>query len=195
MKTVLLDSSPSVNINLRPNPPGHVESFIRNKGQPILGQNLSMFYHFVPLNAHSDPHLKEVLSVPETDDTSPETIDSLKELSKNEKILKGEDVTSTLLDEQVLGSDFEKEARKYMKAAKPNQIDTFETTEDPKELEIPSEKNAAELATIIAAAQPPRRHKYVTKPKKRKPMKAKEKTVKKKRLSAFKVFSKPSKKK
>ena len=192
MKTLVLDSSPSVNIHLRSNPTGHVESSIRNKGQPILGQNQSMFYHFVPLNDHSNPHLKELLSIPETDDTPPETIDSLKELSKNEKISKGKDVTNNFLDEQGLGSDFEKEAKNYMKTSKPDQIDTFEPNEDTKEQEIPSEKNAAELATIIAAAQPPKsttsklKKKRIRKP----PMKAKKNIVKKKKLSTFKVKNK-----
>ena len=182
MRTVVLDSSPSIplhdpsNIPLNVSPPYTNHS--KKRGQPLLGQRQVHYTHFIPMGEGSE-HIKELLGIEETDDSEAEVIEGKKELLHEEKVVKGEE--KSVSKDLPFDSGFEKEAKDFSDTPKNYEEDTFEDT-DQSTAETTTKKNDAEIATVIAAAQPkksPAKRSY--KPRKKKTAKKPPKKMKKMR--------------
>ena len=174
MKTVILDSSPSVNlhepsnITLNVSPP-YTNLTKRRGGQPLLGQRQVNYTHFVSMGEGSE-HMKELLSLEETDNTESKAIAGREELMKAEKVMKGEEkksVTNPNFD-----PNFEREAKEFVnKPQNHDKEDTFEgsNNDDDESATDTNAKNFAEVATLIASTQPKKSPaRKTSKPKKKK---------------------------
>ena len=95
MKTVILDSSPSIPLHIPSNISLNVSPAYTNKsklkGQSLLGQKQLQYTHFVPTGGGSE-HIKQLLGIQETDTSETKPIEGYKELLKAEKVMKGEEV-------------------------------------------------------------------------------------------------------
>ena len=174
MRTVILDSSPSIplhdptNVSLNVSPVYTLQT--KRCGQPLLGQKQVQYTHFVPMGEGSD-HIKELLGLEDTDDSESKPIESKNELLKAEKIMKGEENSSSI--DPTFDSKLEKEAKEFMVAPEIHNEVSLSTNEHNDESNTNSSaKNDAEIATLIAATQPRKTsNKRTSKPKKRKPAK------------------------
>ena len=96
MKTVILDSIPSVNCHIPSNIPLNVSPAytFKTKGQPVLGQAQVKYTHFVPVQGSSSEKIKNLLEVDETecvtDNLNSKPIEGYGELMKAEKVMMGE---------------------------------------------------------------------------------------------------------
>ena len=183
MRTVVLDSSPSIplhdpsNIPLNVSPPYTNHS--KKRGQPLLGQRQVHYTHFIPMGEGSE-HIKELLGIEETDDSEAEVIEGKKELLHEEKVVKGEE--KSVSKDLPFDSGFEKEAKDFSDTPKNYEEDTFEDTDQSTAETTTTKKNHAEIATVIAAAKPkksPAKRSY--KPRKKKTAKKPPKKMKKMR--------------
>ena len=194
MKTLILDSSPGIHIKNPDNIPLNVSPVYksRGKGQPLLGQKRSQFSHFVTLGSHSN-QVKELLKVPESEILDTKPVESFDELIKAEKIATGN--TSFPPKSQATNfydAGFEHAAKEYVKEPQLYQESSYHQKHHPP-LKI-TEKNDAEVANIIAAAQPnvkpikakPRQKKKPTPRAKAKPQKKKD--VKTTSMKSFRVL-------
>ena len=175
MRTVILDSSPSIplhdptNVSLNVSPVYTLQT--KRRGQPLLGQKQVQYTHFVSMGEGSD-HIKELLGLEDTDDSESKPIESKNELLKAEKIMKGEENSSSI--DPTFDSKLEKEAKEFMVAPPEihNEVSLSTNEHNDESNANSSAKNDAEIATLIAAT-PPRKTstKRTSKPKKRKPAK------------------------
>ena len=118
----------------------------------MLGQPQVRYSHYVPLGEGS-LHLKKLLELPESDTSATQAVAGYDDLMIAEKINTG-DIKSSASTPPVLDQTFTRDAKKYLEEPKTTREDTFE----PKaELPATTEKNDAEIATIIAAGQPQKR--------------------------------------
>ena len=171
MRTVILDSSPSIplhdptNVSLNVSPVYTLQT--KRRGQPLLGQKQVQYTHFVPMGEGSD-HIKELLGLEDTDDSESKPIESKNELLKAEKIMKGEENSSSI--DPTFDSKLEKEAKEFMVAPEIHNEVSLSTNEHNDESNANSSaKNDAEIATLIAATQPRKTStKRTSKPKKKK---------------------------
>ena len=130
MRTVVLDSSPSIplhdpsNIPLNVSPPYTNHS--KKRGQPLLGQRQVHYTHFIPMGKGSE-HIKELLGIEETDDSEAEVIEGKKELLHEEKVVKGEE--KSVSKDLPFDSGFEKEAKDFSDTPKKYEKGTFEDTD------------------------------------------------------------------
>ena len=192
-KTVILDSSPSIalheptNISLNVSPPFTTQS--RKRGQPLLGQRQVHYTHFVPMTAGSD-HIKELLAIEETDNSESKAIEGRNELLKAEKVVKGEE--KSFSSDPPFDSSFEREAKEFMETPQKHNEDTFQVNNDDDDNESPTgttAKNDAEIATLIAATQPPKKPtRKPSKPRKKKP--AKKIPQKTKKIKKYRIMKK-----
>ena len=175
MRTVILDSSPSIplhdptNVSLNVSPVYTLQT--KRRGQPLLGQKQVQYTHFVPMGEGSD-HIKELLGLEDTDDSESKPIESKNELLKAEKIMKGEENSSSI--DPTFDSKLEKEAKEFMVAPPEihNEVSLSTNEHNDESNTNSSAKNDAEIATLIAATQPRKTsNKRTSKPKKRKPAK------------------------
>ena len=92
MKTIILDSSPSVNLhepsNISLNVSPAYTGQSKKRGQPLLGQRQMHYTHFVPMG-QSSPHIKELLAIEETDNSESKATEGRNDLLKAEKVMKG----------------------------------------------------------------------------------------------------------
>ena len=190
MKTVILDSSPSIplhipsNISLNVSPAYTSKSKL--KGQSLLGQRQLQYTHFVPMGGGSE-HIKELLGIQETDTSETKPIEGYKELLKAEKVMKGEEVSSTISPS--FDSKFEQESKEFMETPQIQKDDTFEADDQEKSAPEITARNDADIATLIAATQPKKSPKRT--PKKRKYAKKAPKNIKK--MKKFKIIRKKKK--
>ena len=192
-KTVILDSSPSIalheptNISLNVSPPFTTQS--RKRGQPLLGQRQVHYTHFVPMTAGSD-HIKELLAIEETDNSESKAIEGRNELLKAEKVVKGEE--KSFSSDPPFDSSFEREAKEFMETPQKHNEDTFQVNDDDDDNDSPTgttAKNDAEIATLIAATQPPKKPtRKPSKPRKKKP--AKKIPQKTKKIKKYRIMKK-----
>ena len=192
-KTVILDSSPSIalheptNISLNVSPPFTTQS--RKRGQPLLGQRQVHYTHFVPMMAGSD-HNKKLLAIKETDNSESKAIEGRNELLKAEKVVKGEE--KSFSSNPPFDSSFEREAKEFMETPQKHNEDTFQVNDDDDDNESPTgttPKNDAEIATLIAATQPPKKPtRKPSKPRKKKP--AKKIPQKTKKIKKYRIMKK-----
>ena len=171
MKTIVLDSSPSINLHDPSNIPLNVSpAYInrsKNRGQPILGQKQVDYTYFVPMGSGSD-HIKELLALEETDNSEAKPIEASDELLKAEKMIKGEEKPSS--SEPPFDSSFEKEAKQFMDTPQTHKEDTFQVNDD--ESADTSVKNDSDFANLIAASQPKKsNYRKPSKPRRKKPAK------------------------
>ena len=175
MRTVILDSSPSIpihdptNVSLNVSPAYTLQT--KRRGQPLLGQKQVQYTHFDPMGEGSD-HMKELLGLEDTDDSESKPIESKNELLKAEKIMKGEENSSSI--DPTFDSKLEKEAKEFMVAPPEihNEVSLSTNEHNEESNTNSSAKNDAEIATLIAATQPRKTStKRTSKPKKRKPAK------------------------
>ena len=153
MKTIILDSIPSIPLRI-PDAQLNVSPAYRTKtrGQPLLGQPQVRYSYYVPLGEGSR-HLKKLLELPETDASTTNPVGGYDELMKAEKINVG-DIKSSASAPPIQDQAFSRDAKKYLGKPKTARGDTYEPKAD---LPPTTEKNDAEIATIIAAAQPQKR--------------------------------------
>ena len=157
MRTVILDSSPSIplhdptNVSLNVSPVYTLQT--KRRGQPLLGQKQVQYTHFVPMGEGSD-HIKELLGLEDTDDSESKPIESKNELLKAEKIMKGEENSSSI--DPTFDSKLEKEAKEFMVAPPEihNEVSLSTNEHNDESNANSSAKNDAEIATLIAATQP-----------------------------------------
>ena len=154
MKTVILDSSPSINLhdpsNIQLNiSPAYINRS-KNRGQPILGQKQIEYTYFVPMGSGSD-HIKELLALEETDNSEAKPVEGSDELLKAEKMIKGEEKPSS--SEPPFDSSFEKEAKQFMDTPQTHKEDTFQVNDDESAADT-SLKNDSDFANLIADSQP-----------------------------------------
>ena len=172
MRTVILDSSPSIplhdptNVSLNVSPVYTLQT--KRRGQPLLGQKQVQYTHFVSMGEGSD-HIKELLGLEDTDDSESKPIESKNELLKAEKIMKGEENSSSI--DPTFDSKLEKEAKEFMVAPPEihNEVSLSTNEHNDESNTNSSAKNDAEIATLIAATQPRKTStKRTSKPKKKK---------------------------
>ena len=172
MRTVILDSSPSIplhdptNVSLNVSPVYTLQT--KRRGQPLLGQKQVQYTHFVPMGEGSD-HIKELLGLEDTDDSESKPIESKNELLKAEKIMKGEENSSSI--DPTFDSKLEKEAKEFMVAPPEihNEVSLSTNEHNDESNTNSSAKNDAEIATLISATQPIKTSTNMTsKPKKKK---------------------------
>ena len=87
MKTIVLDSSPTVPIRIPDNVSFNVSPAYqgrKTKGQPLLGQSQVKYTHFVPMGDAS-PNIKKLLEIPESDTSTLKPIEGYQEVLKEEK--------------------------------------------------------------------------------------------------------------
>ena len=189
MKTVILDSSPSIplhipsNISLNVSPPytGHS----KKRGQPLLGQRQSHYTHFVPMG-HKSEHIKELLGIKQTDTTETKPIEPYKEALKAEKVEQGDGKNSS--SEPPFDSSFEQEAKDYVAAPNTYKEDTFQVSDQEVTPSITA-KNDAETATLVAATQPKASSTRKT-PKQRKKKNMKKNAKKTKKMTKLRIMRK-----
>ena len=189
MKTIVLDSIPSIPLRI-PDVQLNVSPAYRAKtrGQPLLGQPQVRYSHYVPLGEGS-LHLKKLLELPESDTSPSKPVAGYDELMKAEKISSG-DIKSTGSVPPIQDQAFVRDAKKYLEEPKTSREDTY----NPKEnLPATSEKNDAEIATIIASAQPQKRSPPAARTKARTQSKPSRKKTATKPLKTFRVIGKKKK--
>ena len=187
MRTIILDSSPSVNLHEPSNVSLNVSPVYTNqskrRGQPLLGQRQANYTHFVSMNEGSE-HIKELLALEETDNSESKAIEGRDELLKAERIMKGEEPKSTT--DPSFDSNYERDAKEFIETS-PNQ------KEDPFQDEVAentSLKNDSEIATLIASTQPKKAPtRKTSKPKKKKNVKKNQKNTNKK-LKKYRIMRK-----
>ena len=192
MKTVILDSSPSVNlhepsnISLNVCPP-YINLSKKRGGQPLLGQRQVNYTHFVSMGEGSE-HMKELLSLEETDNTESKAVAGRDELMKAEKVMKGEEKGA--LPDPVFDFTFEREAKEFVNhTQKHDEEDTFKVDNDDESATDTNAKNFAEIATLIASTQPRKSPaRKPSKAKKKKPAKKNQKKIKK--IKKFHIMKK-----
>lgn len=183
-KTVILDSYPTASINfpsfvpLNTSPPLFPR---KHKGQPLLGQRQAKYTHFIPMRDESS-QVKDLLTIQDTETSEPETIQPYQQLLKNEKILTGENQTSST-EGSITDSSFKKEAKEYVQTPNTFSKDNYQGKE---ESEATTEKNDSEVATIIAAASKPKPRASRAKTS-RKPTKKQKAKPKSQKLKNFRV--------
>ena len=133
------------------------------KGQSLLGQKQLQYTHFVPTGGGSE-HIKQLLGIQETDTSETKPIEGYKELLKAEKVMKGEEVSSTISPS--FDSKFEQESKEFMETPQIKKEDTFEADDQEKSTPEITARNDADIAPLIAANQPKKTPKRT--PKKRK---------------------------
>ena len=204
MKTVILDSIPSVNCHIPSNIPLNVSPAytFKTKGQPVLGQAQVKYTHFVPVGTPSD-HILDLLEVDETecvsDNLNPKPIEGYGELMKAEKVMMGKEKSDSPAPPSQHDREFENEAKQYVQSPNQYQEDNFQSN-DP-DSSLPAAKNDSHVANIIAAAQPKVVRKRTPKtPKKSKPSskktpghKAEPKKTKVEKIKKFRILSKKRK--
>ena len=181
IKTVFLDSSPSINLHDPSNIPLNISpAYInrsKNRGQPILGQKQIEYTYFVPMGSGSD-HIKELLALEETDNSKAKPVEASDELLKAEKMIKGE---------PPFDSSFEKDAKQFMDTPKTHIEDTFQVNDDETAADT-SVKNDSDFANLIAASQPKKsNYRKPSKPRKKKPKK-KQPAKKIKKMKKFRII-------
>ena len=194
MKTLVLDSSPTVPIKIPREvnfnvSPAYVGRKLR--GQPLLGQGPQVRYsHFVPMGDAS-PTIKKLLEIPESDNSAKEPIEGRQEILKEEKYI-NEDKAVTPV--KVFDSDFINSAKDYLSTPNEEKKDSYPTTEESTPL---MEKNTANLASIVAVARPPpktmkprARPSAKSKPKVSKKTGKKKTLMKPKKMTTFKILRK-----
>ena len=165
MKTVILDSVPHISMTVH-DTASHFYK-IKNKksrGQPLLGRKMEGISQFVSLNDNSD-HIKELLTLPETQDCEEKAEEGMKEILASEK---REKMPPPAIKEDV-DQSFKAAANEFLK--KPAEVKM--NYDDDKEEEVPPIKinNDADLASTIAVTQKPKKRKMKKITKKKAPPK------------------------
>ena len=190
MKTIILDSSPSVNLhepsNISLNVSPAYTGQSKKRGQPLLGQRQMHYTHFVPMGQPSQ-HIKELLAIEETDNSESKAIEGRNDLLKAEKVMKGMEKTSSSINPP-FDSNFEREAKEYMETPQNNKEDTFQANDDDQSAADTTAKNDATIATLIASTQPKTPARKPSKPRKKKSAKKPPKNTKK--MKKFRIMRK-----
>ena len=196
MKTIVLDSLPTVPIRIPDEVQFNVSPFYsgkKTKGQPLLGQQQVKYTRFVPMS-DAAPSIKKLLELLETDTAPPKLIEGYEELSKEEKFNTHGETTTPV---KVFDSKFKNEAQDYLNKPNTDKIDSY----FPNEEAVPVvEKNSANLANIVSITQtPPSKHRPKTKMSSKSKSKSKlaaktknKRTSKKttKKMTTFKILPK-----
>ena len=198
MKTIVLDSLPTVPIRIPDEVQFNVSPFYsgkKTKGQPLLGQQQVKYTRFVPMG-DAAPSIKKLLELPETDTAPLKPIEGYEEIDKEEKEkfnTQGETTTPA----KVFDSKFINEAQDYLNKPNTDKIDSYFPNEETPPV---VEKNSANLANIVSVTQtqPSRRRPKTTmssksKSKSKSTAKTKNKSNSKKttkRMTTFKILPK-----
>ena len=190
MSTIVLDSLPSVriripsetNLNVSPRNRGR-----KLRGQPLLGQRPRLRYtHFVPMGDAS-PSIKKLLEIPEsqTMHSKPSDQDEANEDSAKNVVKP---------PAKMYSAEFKRDAQDYLNTPNIERRDNYH----PREKTTPIvAKNTANLANIVAVAQPSSktmkaraRPKAKSKPKTSKKTAKKKTLMKPKKMTTFKILQK-----
>ena len=189
MKTIILDSSPSVNLhkpsNISLNISPAYTGQSKKRGQPLLGQRQMHYTHFVPMG-QSSQHIKELLAIEDTDNSESKAIEGREDLLKAEKVMKGVEKKSSITPS--FDSNYEREAKEYMETPQNSKEDTFPTNDDEESAAGTTAKNDATIATLIASTQPKTPARKPSKPRKKKSAKRPPKKIKK--MKKFRIMRK-----
>ena len=197
MKSVALDSSPTINIRI----PSDVRFNVsprylgtKTRGQPLLGHRQAKYTHFVPMGDGAS-HIKKLLEIPESDTESMKPIEGYHQVLKAEREVNKEE--QSVSDTKVIDSDFKHEASSYLASANFDREDAYSPKKES--VQIP-EKNNGGLVNIVSAAQSntkkekEKSHRAREKPKSnpRHPQKNQKKKARKtvKKMTSFKIISK-----
>ena len=185
MKTLVLDSTPTVPMHIPSATTFHIGPPKRGRGPPLLGMRQPKYTHFVPLGEGSK-ELKKLLELPESDTSPPKLVKAYTEMLKQPQ---GK-------EPEIVDPAFKEASQQYLNAPKANKEETF-LPQGKEEAPPIIGKNRADLANEVAV-DAPKRKKVTPAPRKllapASPKKMKKKTaVAPKKLTSFRVVGKKKK--
>ena len=153
MTSLVLDTFPTVDFNIPQTVSINTSPYYYGKrrfGQPLLGaQPKRPSSHFVPL-IDSSPQVKQLLKIPENDTSPAKPIKGYTEILKDEQ----EKTETPIVSKKVYNEEFIEEALDYLKTPNYNRNASYFSGKP----NLPTTaKNSANLANIVAAAQPMKR--------------------------------------
>ena len=192
MKALVLDSAPTIPINAPDDAPLLYQARSRSsKGYPFLGAQQPVYSHFVTLGEGS-PRVKKLMEIPETDVSPPQTVNTVSELLKAEKISNMKEESSTS-SSNINDSQFKEAAHRNLEAADALPENSYKPSTDAPKV---TGKNTAAFVNEMAAVAATKQRKVVKKALKQTTKKTASKGGKKvscKRPSMPKKASKPQK--